>query len=100
MSIPTTPSAGEALRSVHVKSLHERTVAVVATFFLAAAFVLAGAPAAPAATAATAVQASANSDFSCGSTSSVGYNSFGCECPPGTRLISCFGGYPICATLR
>lgn len=94
MSVPTTPSAGEVLRSVHVKSLRERTVAVVAMFFLAVAFALAGAPAA------TAAPASANSDFSCGSPSSVGYNARDCRCPPGTRLIWCVGGYPICATLR
>lgn len=75
MRIPDTPPAGEVLRSVRAKSLHERIVTVVGTFFLAAAFALAGAPAA------TAAPASANSDFSSGSASS-------------TR------GHPICATLR
>ncbi len=45
MSIPGTPPAGEAPRSVHARSAHKRAVTVVATFFLAAAFTLAGTPA-------------------------------------------------------
>lgn len=49
MSIPETPPAGEATRSVHAKSSHKRTATVVATLFLAIAFSFAGAPAATAA---------------------------------------------------
>ena len=54
MSGPETSHAGEALRSAHVPPSRRRPVTVVATFLLATAFVLAGAPAAPAAPAATA----------------------------------------------
>lgn len=50
MSISQEHPVGEAPRSVHAKSLRKRIVTVVGTFFVAAAFGLAGAPAATAAT--------------------------------------------------
>lgn len=44
MSIPEASFAGEAPQSVRAKSAHKRTATVVATFFLATAFTLAGTP--------------------------------------------------------
>lgn len=53
MRIPEVTLAGEAPQSVRTKSAHKRTVTVVATFFLATAFAVAGTPAEAAASAST-----------------------------------------------
>lgn len=90
MSFSATPPVGEVSRSVHARSLRKHIAAVVATFFLATCFALAGAPAA------TAAPASADTGSSTDSAASPGHDAVSCRCPPGTILVSCMGGAPIC----
>lgn len=48
MDIPAEPLVDGAPRGIRTRSMHKRTAAVIATFFLATAFTVAGAPAATA----------------------------------------------------
>lgn len=92
MSIPEVPPAGAALTVIHAKIRHKRTRMSFATLFLAAVFALTGAP--------TATAAPAKSDFRLGPATCTSYGTLDCRCPPGTRLISCVGGTPVCVPGR